>query len=134
MCSSDLLPGKKAPEQLLLDYAEQLYDEDDPFWVQRTIVDRGYSKTYYIDKIRTPVREFQEELARLREGDESTKGKTREFNKKIFCKYKTFFELVFKHWIHNPANKPEVDRFFNELHILFLKVAHYHEINPKEWA
>ena len=128
------LPGKKAPEQLLLDYAEQLYVEDDPFWIQRTIVDKGYGKMYYISQIQTPVREFREEMDRKREGEESTKGKTREFNKKLFCNQKTFFELLFKHWLHNPVNKPEVDRFFNELHTLFLKVAHYHEINPKEWA
>ena len=128
------LPGKKSPEQLLLDYAEQLYLNDDPFWIQRTIVDKGYGKMYYISQIQTPVREFHEEMDRKREGEESTKGKTREFNKKLFCNQKTFFELLFKHWIHNPVNKSEVDRFFNELHTLFLKVAHYHEINPKEWA
>lgn len=128
------LPGRKSPEQLLLDYAEKLYVEDDPFWVQRTIVDKGYSKTYYINQIQTPVREFKEELLRLREGDESTKGKTRAFNKKMFCDHRTFFELIFKHWLHNPTSQPEVDRFFNELHTLFLKVAHYHEINPREWA
>ena len=138
--SSDLsnciiaLPGKKAPEQLLLDYAEKLYADDDPFWVQRTIVDKGYSKTYYIDQIQTPVKEFKEKLEQQRERGESTKGETREFNKNLFCDHRVFFELVFKHWIHNPTNKNEVDRFFNELHTLFLKVAHYHEINPKEWA
>ncbi len=138
--SSDLsnfiiaLPGKKAPEQLLLDYVEQLYVNDDPFWIQRTIVDKGYSKTYYIDQIQTPVREFQEEKTRLMESAESTKGKTRAFNKKLFCDHRTFFELVFKHWIHNQANNAEVNRFFSELHTLFLKVSHYHEINPKEWA
>ena len=128
------LPGKKAPEQLLLDYAEQLYKDDDPFWVQRTIVDKGYSKTYYINEIQTPVKEFEETIASLRASDESTKGKRREFNKKLFGDHQSFFELIFKHWIHNPNNKADVDRFFNDLHILFLKVAHYHEINPREWA
>ena len=99
-----------------------------------TIVDKGYSKTYYINEIQTPVKEFEETIASLRASDESTKGKRREFNKKLFGDHQSFFELIFKHWIHNPNNKADVDRFFNDLHILFLKVAHYHEINPREWA
>lgn len=127
------LPGRKAPEQLLLDYTEQLLENDDPFWIERTIIDKGYSKVYYINQIQSKVNDFKRELAQRESSGESNKGKTREFNKKLFCEYKDFFELVFKHWIHNPANKPEIDRFFNELHTLFVKVAHYNEINPKEW-
>ena len=38
------------------------------------------------------------------------------------------------HWINNPINKPEVDRFYNQLRTLFWKVAPYHEINPKDWS
>ena len=45
-----------------------------------------------------------------------------------------FFSLLFKHWINNPLNKAEVDRFYSELRIVFWKVAPYHEINPKEWV
>ena len=39
------LPGKAAPEAVLLNYAEKLYDADDSFWRDRTIVDKGYTKT-----------------------------------------------------------------------------------------
>ena len=127
------LPGKKAPEQLLLDYVERLLNDDDQFWTNRTIVDKGYSKIYYIERIQTRVKSFKEDMERRRNEGESTKGKTREFNKELFNEYQAFFELVFKHWIHNIENKPEIDRFYNELHTLFLKVSHYHEINPSEW-
>ena len=128
------LPGKAAPEAVLLDYIEKLYDDDDPFWRDRTIVDKGYTKNYYITNIKNIVDNFEADLVRLHENGESAKGKRRAFNKKLFNDNQNFFKLVFKHWIHNPINKFEVERFYNELHILFLKVAPYHEINPKEWA
>lgn len=35
------LPGKAAPEAVLLNYAEKLYDADDSFWRDRTMVDDG---------------------------------------------------------------------------------------------
>ena len=127
------LPGKKAPEQLLTDYAEELLIKDDSFWVDRVIIDKGYGKRYYIDNIQRKVQEFKDDMTRSRENSESTKGKTREFNKKLFIDNKNFFELLFKHWIHNPINQNEVDRFYKQLHTLFVKVAHYHEINPNEW-
>lgn len=128
------LPGKAAPEAVLLNYIEKLYDDDDPFWRDRTIVDKGYTKNYYITNIKNIVDNFEADLVRFHENGESAKGKRRAFNKKLFNDNQNFFKLVFKHWIHNPINKSEVERFYNELHILFLKVAPYHEINPKEWA
>lgn len=128
------LPGKAALEAVLLNYIEKLYDDDDPFWRDRTIVDKGYTKNYYITNIKNIVDNFEADLVRLHENGESAKGKRRAFNKKLFNDNQNFFKLVFKHWIHNPINKFEVERFYNELHILFLKVAPYHEINPKEWA
>ena len=127
------LPGKNAPEKVLLDYIKTLYDTDDHFWQDRTIVDKGYTKNYYITSIKNVVDEFEEDIAKAQEKGQSVKGRRREFNKKLFNDNKTFFSMAFKHWIYNPANKSEVDRFYNELHVLFLKVAPYHEINPKEW-
>ena len=128
------LPGKAAPETLLLNYIEKLYNDDDPFWKDRIIVDKGYNKNYYIMKIKNSVDDFEAKLDKLHENGESGKGMRREFNKKLFIDHRNFFAFVFKHWLHNVANKEEIDRFYNELHILFLKVAPYHKINPKEWA
>lgn len=127
------LPGKKSPEQLLIDYAEELFVKDDLFWLDRVIIDRGYGKTYYVDKIQHKINEFKEEINQSKDNAESTKGKTRTFNKKLFNDHKQFFEFLFKHWIHNSENQTEVNRFYRELNTLFIKVAHYHEINPNEW-
>lgn len=128
------LPGNSSPETVLLNYIKKLYDEDDVFWKDRTIVDKGYTKTYYITNVKNPVDEFEAEFNRLHESGESAKGKRRAFNKKLFNDNRNFFILVFKHWINNPINKPEVDRFYNQLRTLFWKVAPYHEINPKDWS
>lgn len=128
------LPGKAAPEAVLLNYIKELYNNDDPFWKDRIIVDKGYSKNYYITNIKNLVDDFEAELVRLHENGGSSKGKRRAFNKKLFNDNQNFFTFVFKHWLHNKVNKAEIDRFYNELHTLFLKVAPYHEINPKEWT
>lgn len=128
------LPGMAAPETVLINYVESLCNEDDPFWRDRTIVSKGYTKAYYFENVKNVVDAFETHLASLRAGGDSTKGKRREFNKKLFNDNKTFFSLLFKHWINNPLNKAEVDRFYSELRIVFWKVAPYHEINPKEWV
>lgn len=127
------LPGKKSPEQLLIDYAEKLLLEDSSFWTDKYIVDRGFGKIYYTTRIQQEINDFKQELELANRRGESSKGKTREFNKKLFNRYKSFFELLFKHWINNSANSQEVENFYKNLKILFLKVAHYHEINPNEW-
>lgn len=127
------LPGKAAPETVLINYLEYLYKNDDPFWRDRTIVDKGYTKIYYIDNVKNAVDEFEAEKDRLHESGDSAKGKRRAFNKKLFNDNRNFFKLVFKHWLHNPINNSEIDRFYDELNVLFWKVAPYHEINPKEW-
>lgn len=117
-----------SPEKLLFDYAEKLYNENDHFWTDQAIISKGYGKNYYIEKIQKPLQEFEEKHTR---GEETKKP--REFNKELFIQQQSFFELLFKHWLHNPDNKSELDRFHNELKKLFLQVAPYGEINPHDW-
>ena len=130
------LPGKNytgagnglSPEQLLFQYAEKLFNEDSSFWVDGIVVNQGYSKTMYLEKIKGPIEEYHK---KKESGD--TTQKEREFNKDLFNKNKGFFDLLFKHWLHNDANKSEKHRFYTELHKLFKKNALYNEINPNEW-
>lgn len=137
--SSDLrnyttvLPGGDAPEQVLFNYAEELFQKDDDFWTARLLIDKGYGKTYYIERIKNKIVEFNSELEECTRNGVSTKGKRREFNKKLFIDEKLFFELLFKNWLNNPDNQEQIKKFYDELRILFLKVAPYHEINPKDW-
>lgn len=130
------LPGKNkpnasrglCPEELLFEYAEMLYTADDPFWTNSIVLGRGYGKIPYIDRVRRPLNSFREECAA-----NTNTLKPREFNKKLFEKEKDFFNLLFKHWMNNPSNRSELERFYSELKTVFSKVAPYSEINPHEW-
>lgn len=130
------LPGKNggasgsrmSPEELLFKYAEYLYDTDDSFWTDATVLSRGYSKYFYLDRIRAKINEYE-----AAESADTTSKKRREFNKDLFNKEKGFFEFLFKHWLHNQSNSAELHRFYTELRTLFRKIAPYNEINPTEW-
>lgn len=126
------LPGKESPEKVLLDYAKQLYDTDDSFWMEETIVKGGYNKTFF-RKIVKEVVAFEKELKELQEDGKSIKGCRREFYKKLFNGNKSFWILVLHHWVHNPCNELDINRFYCGLKTLFKKVAPYNDINPNEW-
>src|SRR5699024_3856535 len=93
------LPGKnhfkgetgKSPEKLLFDYAEELFNKDNNFWSNNTISSRGYSKEWYLDKIKVPIDKFEKE-----EKNGKNKEKKRQFNKKLFNDQRDFFDLLFK--------------------------------------
>lgn len=126
------LPGGAPPEQFLAKYAEDLYKSDDPFWTDRAIVDRGYSKaTYRVFK--QEIDDFDASIEAMHRNGQSTKGKKREFYKTFFQRHENFYDVLLKHWLHNPKNKDEIERFYNEFRSLFKKVAPYNEINSKLW-
>ena len=89
---------------------------------------RGYSKHFYLDRIRAKISEYEAAASA-----NTTSKKRREFNKDLFNKEKGFFEFLFKHWLHNQAHSAELHRFYTELRTLFKKIAPYNEINPTEW-
>lgn len=131
------LPGKNgekksqglSPENLLFSYAQMLFDEDDDsFWKSKAVVDKGFSKDYYIAHIQQPIEEFKKAKK-----DDNTKVKERENNKKIFNGHSSFFDFLFKHWMHNEANKKEIDIFYNNLKTLFLKVSYIRGIDSSLW-
>lgn len=127
--SNSASPGTRlSPERLLFTYADYLYDNDDPFWAEPTVISKGYSKHFYIGRIKEKREEFDAALA----AGTNTK-KEREFNKDLFNHEKGFFEFLFKHWMHNPANRVEIFKFYSDLRTLFKKIAPYNEINPAEW-
>ena len=120
--------NKMSPEMLLIEYADYLYKIDDSFWLDRTIIDKGFGKRYYLERIKSKNDEYK---AAVERGEENTKPRV--FNKKLFNENKDFFTLLFKHWLNNPDNSGEINRFYWELKTLFIKVSRYNGINPNEW-
>lgn len=127
-------PGRGlSPEELLFEYADILYEQDDGFWIDSTIIAKGYGKTFFLDRIKTPLEDYRKELEAAKAAGTNPSKKPREFNKSLFNSEKGFFELLFKHWLHNPNNTAEINKFYYDLRKLFKKAAPYNEINPGEW-
>lgn len=128
-----VLPGEKSPENLIFEYVQHLYETDDPFWMDSTIQELGYYKVYYRDNIKIDIDNINTKIEKKSEKKESTKGIRREENKKVFNDYKDFFELVIKNWINSPQHEGELNKFYNDLKIMFKKVSEFHDISSKEW-
>lgn len=127
------LPGQKSPEMLIVEYAAKLYQDNDPFWIDEIIVNRGYTKVWYRDNFVEEVNEISRQYEALKSQGKSTKGFRREKNKDLCSKHKEFFVFLFKHWVNNLTNKAEIKTFYDNLFILFKKVAVSHGINPNDW-
>ncbi len=125
------LPGDKSPEELVFEYAKELYVNDDDFWIDSTIVRLGFTKIYFRDHVLVDINGIDDKINALKKSEESTKGIKRESNKKVFNKYRRFFETVMRKWIDD--NEQKVKYFYHNLHILFCKVSEFHDINSKEW-
>ena len=117
-----------SPEKLMFEYADILIDSDDAFWTERCVIDKGYGKQFYITRIKDELKAFEDACTHG-----TTSKKPREFFKEIFNRYINFFDLLFKHWLHNSRNQRIINLFYKDLHSLFIKNAMYNGINPKEW-
>lgn len=127
------LPGKKSPERLIIEYAAKLFQSDAPFWVDRVVLDCGFSKPWYRDNFLCDVSKLEDLIAERKEAGNS-KGVAREQYKGLFHKYKKFFIFLMKHWVKNPCNKIEIDKFHGHVYSLFKKVSILHDINPSDWS
>jgi AAA15 family ATPase/GTPase len=127
------LPGDKSPEEMIFEYSIELSNTNDPFWNDSTIQKYGFFKTHYIDNIKPDIENISTEIANMKKIGNSTKGVTRELNKKIFNKHKNFFLFVFKHWVRHPKNSKHIERFYKDIRVMFLKTAGFHGINPQLW-
>ena len=125
------LPGDKSPEELVFEYANELYLNDDAFWLDSTITSLGFTKIYFRDNVLIDINKIEEKIKELKKNEDSTKGVKRDSNKKVFNKYKRFFEIVMRKWIAD--HEENINYFYHNLHILFCKVSEFHDINPKEW-
>lgn len=128
------LPGGHSPERVIMDYAITLYDNDSAFWTADTILELNYGKVYFRDNIKPDIDNIPATLQSLRDSGTSTHGVERDLRKKAFIKHQRFFELLFKHWIHDDENSDSVKYFYKQLNIMFKKIAEFYSINPQLWT
>jgi AAA15 family ATPase/GTPase len=128
-----VLPGEKSPDELIMDYSIQIYNDDDPFWTNDIIISLNYGKIYYLQNIKPDLDSIAQVINDLHDRGESTHGVAREKRKKIFIKHHRFFEILFEHWVNNIINKEHLNKFYDDLYIMFRKVAELRGINPDEW-
>ena len=128
------LPGAASPEEMIMNYSIQLFDNDDPFWTNETILNQGFGKVYYQSDIRPDIDGISAKLQALRDAGESTHGKERELRKKVFQNNQRFFEMLFKHWVNNDEYSEQINKFSKALYAMFRKAAEFHGINPNEWV
>lgn len=110
-----------------------LFDNDDKFWTNETILDLNYGKVNYRDNILPDIKNISYVLQELKDKKKSVHGVERQENKNVFDKHHIFFELMFKHWVNNCENDDFIEKFYLNLNIMFKKVAEFHGINPKDW-
>lgn len=127
------LPGNKSPEILLFEYANKIYDENNKFWTNLSIIEKGYTKPYFREYIKVCIDSIEAEITEKKAQGIPTSGIRREKSKKCFNQYQDFFKCLTMHWIRDETNKVSIERFFANLKIVFKKVADYHNINPNIW-
>lgn len=127
------LPGGASPEEVIMQYSLEAYDNDYDFWKDQTIIDLNQGKIHYRDNIKGDIENIRDSYAKKKKEEESVHGLKRELNKKVFNKHKRFFGLLFQYWLRDAENQKQINQFYDNLFIMFRKVAEFHNINPKEW-
>jgi AAA15 family ATPase/GTPase len=125
------LPGTESPEKMMFDYAIELFENDNDFWMEQTILDLGYTRVNFRDEIKPDIDAIYEKVKKLKDEGKSTKGVIRQENKDTFNRHGRFFELIMRKWIID--HPTEVGQFYKNLHTLFCKVAEFHDISSSDW-
>lgn len=128
------LPGGNSPEKVIMEYALLLYDNDSDFWTAPAILDLNYGKVYFRDNIKPDIDYIPAHLQELRDAGKSTHGVERELRKNAFIKHQRFFELLFRHWVHDTENSHAIQLFYKDLNTMYKKVAEFYGINPQLWT
>lgn len=127
------LPGNASPEKVIMDYALDLYDKDAPFWTAPAILELNFGKKYFRDEVMHDIKNIQGKLDSLKKEGKSVHGVERQLRKDAFKKHQRFFEVLFKEWLHDANNFNSIKLFYNNLNIMFKKMADFYGINSSIW-
>ncbi len=125
------LPGTESPEKMMFDYAIELFENDNEFWKEQIILELGYTRIHFRDKIKPDIDAIDGKIKKMKDEGKSTKGVIRKENKDTFNKHGRFFELIMRKWISD--HPTEVRQFYKDLHTLFCKVSEFHDISAADW-
>ncbi|ADE57270.1 ATP-dependent nuclease [Aminobacterium colombiense] len=127
------LPGEKSPEKMAMTYAIQLYENNDSFFADNgTPVNLGYTRLYFRENILHDIGNIQTTINEHRAGGKSIHGVERALNKKVFSRHETFFNLIFRHWLHDDNNRAQILTFYDNLISMYKKTAPFHGLNPNK--
>lgn len=122
------LPGNKSPEKLFFEYIEVIINDYESY-------DNRYklSIEYSLNDLKDIFSSYKNTQLKIEEKSKnnSSKGLEREELKKHFNRYKKHSKYFFELWIKE--NEEEVNKFYQELNVLFKKVAHFFGIDRNEW-
>ncbi|MGK3142626.1 ATP-dependent nuclease [Pantoea sp. C2G6] len=128
------LPGKKSPEEFILDHCEKILNEgDDKFWNNPDIYNQGFTKDYYLTEVQPLIKAIVNEFNELKENDETTHGFKRKKYKKLFNSHRNYFTMVTRNWISRAENKRELEYFYVGLKQLFYRVVHQNNMSNVKW-
>lgn len=127
------MPGKKSPERLIFDYAEELFQNNDDFWTLAEVDRGGYDRAYYRETIQQPYKAILTKHQEKVEKGEGYKGELRKELKNLWNENLTFVSLLIRHWLNNPQNHDALFAFTDQLNVMFMKTAEYHGISKQEW-
>lgn len=128
------LPGKDSPEKFLINYAQTLYEKDDEFWLSEVILEENLGKDFYIHTFKPVVDAIEEKINCLHNQEKSSSGVRREETKKLFRKQKKFFHILFDKWLIDEVNKSQIDKFYNNLRVMYKKVAPINGLDSDLWT
>lgn len=129
------LPGKKSPEEFILEHCETVLKEDDAsFWRNPDIYNLGFTKDYYTTEIQPLINSIQIQYKSMKENSESTHGFKRSKYKKLFNDHRNYFTMITRNWIVRAENQKELESFYKGLKKLFYKVMIQNNISNIEWT
>ncbi|NCU09734.1 ATP-dependent nuclease [Pantoea ananatis] len=129
------LPGKKSPEEFILDHCEKILNEgDENFWKNPDIYNQGFTRDYYLTEIQPFIYAIRNEYAHMIDNEESTHGYKRKKYKKLFNEHRNYFTMVTINWIKRSENQNELEFFYNGLKQLFYKVVVQNNISKVKWT
>lgn len=128
------LPSNLPPEVLAFSHARKLLEQHNhEFWNNQVLINQGLTKIYFSRNILPDLDKIQRDYDQLKEERKPTKGFLRERNKKIFNKHLLFWKYVLLDWTKSNENNRQINQFYDNLRIVFLKTAEFHGLSSNEW-